>query len=131
MIDTSALVAALFAEHEHHAIARSRLRHDLRIPALVLAESYSQIRRTFAQPAEVAAAVLAPWTERDHAVLPTTSPALRRVLERAVELDLGGNIHDALVAQVCLSHDVPLVTLDRRQHRIALALGADSTYLLA
>ncbi len=40
-------------------------------------------------------------------------------------------MNGALVAQVCLEHDTALVTLDRRQHAIALAIGAASTYLLA
>lgn len=53
------------------------------------------------------------------------------MLRRAVELDLGGNVHDAIIAQVCVQHGTPLITLDRRQHSVALALGADSTYLLA
>jgi predicted nucleic acid-binding protein len=52
-------------------------------------------------------------------------------LARATELDLAGNIHDALIALACVEHDVPIVTLDSRQHQIALALGARSTYLLA
>ena len=64
-------------------------------------------------------------------MLPTTASAVSAVVARAVELDLGGNIHDALIAQVCAEHDLPLVTLDGRQHRLALALGARSTYLLA
>ena len=37
----------------------------------------------------------------------------------------------ALIARVCAENDVDLVTLDARQHQIALALGARSTYLLA
>jgi hypothetical protein len=61
----------------------------------------------------------------------TTADAVNATFARAVELDLGGNIHDALVAQVCADHDLPLVTLDGRQHRLALALGVQSTYLLA
>jgi hypothetical protein len=40
-------------------------------------------------------------------------------------------VHDAIVAQVCADHDVAMVTLDGRQHRLALALGVRSTYLLA
>jgi predicted nucleic acid-binding protein len=48
-----------------------------------------------------------------------------------VELNLGGDVHDALVAQTCIDHGTALVTLDRRQHRVALALGAQSTYLLS
>jgi predicted nucleic acid-binding protein len=53
------------------------------------------------------------------------------VFRKAVELDLSRNIHDALIAQTCIQHSLPLATLDARQHGIAKALGADSTYLLA
>jgi predicted nucleic acid-binding protein len=61
--------------------------------------------------------------------MPTTAAASVAVFARAHELDLGGNINDALIAQVC--GDRGLVTLDGRQHRVALALGVASTYLLA
>lgn len=131
MIDTSALVAALVFDHEHHVVARSHLRADARIPAIVLCETYAQLRRTFRQPAAKALALLRTWQQRPDLVLDTSPEATVRVLGRAVELDLGGNIHDALVAQVCLDHGVGMVTLDRRQHTIALAIGTSSTYLLA
>lgn len=131
MIDTSALVAALIEDHEHHALARPHARDADRVPAIVLAETYAQLRRTFRQPAAVAASALATWSSTAGRVLATSATATVAVLARAVELDLGGNVHDALIAQICLEHDVALVTLDRRQHTVALALGADSTYLLA
>jgi len=130
-MDTSALVAALVVDHEHHAIARARLGAAMRLPAIVLAETFSQLRRTFGQPASTAAAVLQPWVAHRARILPTTAKATVTAFARAVELDLGGSIHDALVAQVCADHSVPLVTLDGRQHRLALAMGVDSTYLLA
>ena len=57
--------------------------------------------------------------------------AVSTVLGRARELELGGNVHDALIAQVCREHRVGLLTADVRQHRLALALGVDSTYLPA
>jgi len=57
--------------------------------------------------------------------------AVATIFARAVELDLAGSVHDALIAQVCADAEVPIVTLDGRQHRLALALGARSTYLLA
>ncbi len=130
MIDTSALIAALIVDHEHHDVARPQVREVDRVPAIVLAETFAQLRRTFRQPAVVAAAMMAPWA-RPECALPTSAAATHGVLARAVELDLGGNVHDALIAMVCLEHSVPLHTLDRRQHTLALALGADSTYLLA
>ncbi len=131
MIDTSALVAALIADHEHHDLARPRSTRQVAIPAIVLAETFAQLRRTFRQPADVASRVLRPWSDDPARILATTADAVATVFRRAVELDLGGNVHDALVAQVCLQHATTLVTLDRRQHAVALALGVDSTYLLA
>lgn len=131
MIDTSAMVAALIATHEFHELARPHLGAQTRVPAIVLAETYSQLRRTFSQPAQVAAALLRTWTDAEDRILPTQVSAIRSVFNRAVELNFGGDIHDALVAQTCIGHDAPLVTLDHRQHRIALALGARSTYLLS
>ncbi|MDP1795193.1 MAG: PIN domain-containing protein [Acidimicrobiales bacterium] len=131
MIDTSALLAAIIGSHEHHDSARPHLTATTRIPAIVMAETFSQLRRTFAQPADIAAAVLAPWWSSDALVLPTSAATVSVVFARAVELDLGGNIHDALIAQTCLDHDAGLVTLDRRQHRTALALGVDSVLLLS
>lgn len=130
-MDTSALVAGLVADHQHHRRARRHLRADGSVPAIVVAETFSQLRRTFGQSASTAIGLLTPWTHDPERVLPTSGTAVGTVLRRAVELDLGGNIHDALIAQVCLEHDVELVTLDARQHQLALALGATSTYLLA
>jgi predicted nucleic acid-binding protein len=131
VIDTSALLAALIADHEHHERARPHIAGPASVPAIVLAEAFAHLRRTFGQPADAAARVLRPWIDDPTHILPTSAAAVATVLGRAVELDLGGNIHDALIAQVCVQHDTPLVTLDRRQHTIGLALGADSTYLLA
>lgn len=131
MIDTSALVAALVSDHEHHELARPRLAPIDRVPAIVVAETFSQLRRTFAQPAELSARLLARWWTDAERIVPTSSVALGVVLSRAGELDLGGNIHDAMIAQVCLENGLTLLTADVRQHRIALALGVDSTYLLA
>ncbi len=128
-MDTSVMVAALVRSHEFHDIARPHLRAQSRVPAIVLAETYAQLRRTFAQPAEVAAALMRTWTDNPDRILPTDAGAVASVFARAVELNLGGDIHDALIAQISLGSDGSLVTLDRRQHRVALALGARSTYL--
>jgi predicted nucleic acid-binding protein len=130
-MDTSALVAALISDHEHHATCRQHLTLDLRLPAIVLAETFGQLRRTFGQSASTASFVLRPWTTRPTQILPTTAEAVGTIFARAIELDLAGSIHDALIAQVCSDAGVPIVTLDGRQHRLALALGARSTYLLA
>jgi len=130
-MDTSALIAALVADHEHHSISRPHLSVNLRLPAIVLAETFGQLRRTLGQSAANATAVLRPWATHPTHILPTTSAAVSTIFGRAVELDLAGSIHDALIAQVCVDADVPIVTLDGRLHRMALALGARSVYLLA
>jgi len=131
VIDTSALIAALVSEHEHHRLARPHLAEVTRVPAIVLAETFSQLRRTFGQSAAVSAGLLRTWWEDERKILPTSASALVAVLSRAHELDLGGNVHDALIAQVCGEHRLGLVTVDARQHRLALALGVASTYLPA
>jgi predicted nucleic acid-binding protein len=131
VIDTSALVAALVADHEHHTLVRPHLAEVTAVPAIVLAETFSQLRRTFGQSATAAAALLAPWAADRKKVLPTSAAAVTATFARSSELDLAGNVHDALIAQACLERGVRLRTLDGRQHRLALAMGADSVYLLA
>jgi predicted nucleic acid-binding protein len=130
MMDTSALVASLVRGHEHHARARAELPAVVSLPVIVVAETYSILRRAFGQPARVATALLSPWSNPT-ALIPTSTDVMATALARATELDLAGNIHDALIALACVEHDVPIVTLDSRQHQVALALGARSTYLLA
>jgi predicted nucleic acid-binding protein len=129
MMDTSALVASLVRGHEHHARARAELPAVVSLPVIVVAETYSILRRAFGQPARVATELLAPWSNPT-ALIPTSTDVTATALARATELDLAGNIHDALIALACVEHDVPIVTLDSRQHQVALALGARSTYLL-
>jgi predicted nucleic acid-binding protein len=130
MMDTSALVAALVRGHEHHARARAELPAVVSLPVIVVAETYSILRRAFGQPARVAVELLAPWSN-SAALIPTSAKVMATALTRATELDLAGNIHDALIALACVEHGLPIVTLDSRQHQVALALGARSTYLLA
>lgn len=130
MMDTSALVASLVRGHEHHARARAELPAAVSLPVIVVAETYSILRRAFGQSSRVAVELLAPWSNRS-ALIPTSANVMATALARATELDLAGNIHDALIALACVEHDLPIVTLDARQHQVALALGARSTYLLA
>lgn len=130
-MDTSALVAALVADHEHHALARPHLRPESQISSIVLAETFSQLRRTFGQPAHAATTLLRPWIGSPKRVLPSTAAVVCDTFARAAELDLGGSIHDALIASVHAAHGVELVTLDARQHQLALALQARSTFLLS
>jgi predicted nucleic acid-binding protein len=130
MMDTSAFVAALVERHEHHELARRHLRPDMSLSVIVMAETYSVLRRVFAQSAKVATQLVAPWTN-ESLLVPTSARAMAVALSRAPELDLAGNIHDALVSLAAVEAGAKMITLDARQHRIALALGANSTFLLA
>lgn len=76
MIDTSALVAGLVADHVHHDVARVELRGGVRIPAIVMAETFSVLRRAFGQTATEAESLLHPWSADVNAVLPTTADAV-------------------------------------------------------
>ena len=64
MMDTSALVAALIEDHEHHALSRPTSSRDVRLPAIVFAETFAQLRRTFGQSAATATAVAEPVGRR-------------------------------------------------------------------
>lgn len=131
MIDTSALLAGLLTQHEHHTLARPHLPKDGLIPAIVLAETYAQLRRTFALTADAATAAIGFWALDPGRIAALPAEAFADVFGRARALELGGNIHDALIAKTCAHHQLPLATLDRRQHAVALAFGVESTYLLA
>lgn len=131
MIDTSAMVAALLTQHEHHALARRHLPKESPVPAIVLAESYAQLRRTFALTADDAMRAIGFWALDPKRIAELPASAYADVFAQARSLDLGGNIHDALIAKTCVHHGMTLATLDRRQHSVALAFGVESTYLLS
>lgn len=130
MIDTSTMVAALLTQHEHHTLARPHLPKDGPVPAIVLAETYSQLRRTFGLSADDTVRAIEHWAGDTRRIAALPAAAYADVFGRARALGLGGNIHEALVARTCAEHNLPLATLDRRQHAIALAFGVSSAYLL-
>jgi predicted nucleic acid-binding protein len=75
-------------------------------------------------------ATLAPWCDEGR-IVATPMSAYTEVLRTGRSLNLGGNVHDLLIALTCRHHDLPLVTLDRRQSVLAAELaGLESTLLL-
>ncbi len=70
VMDTSAFVAALVADREHHALARPHLAAGKGVAAIVLAETFAQLRRTFGQPAAAAASLLAGVVQRPASCAP-------------------------------------------------------------
>ena len=133
MIDTSVMVAGLVTNHEFHALARPHVAAAARgrVPGIVLAESWAALRRApWNLSAQTVEATLAPWCDEGRIVATPTS-AYTEVLRTGRSLNLGGIIHDLLIALTCREHDLPLVTLDRRQSNLAAELaGLESTLLL-
>lgn len=133
MIDTSVMVAGLVDNHEFHALARphvSQAAHGT-LPGVVVAETWAALRRgPWNLGPEVTGELLAPWaSSRRLAVTP--AEAYEHALRNGRSLNLGGSIHDLLIALTCAAHDLALVTLDRRQAALARTLpGLTVTLLL-
>lgn len=133
MIDTSVMVAGLVTNHEFHALARPHVAAVARgqVPGIVLAETWAALRRApWHLDTRNVEAALAPWNDEDRIVATPTSAYLE-VVRTGRSLNLGGNVHDLLIALTCRAHSLPLATLDRRQSTLAAQLiGLDTTLLL-
>jgi predicted nucleic acid-binding protein len=91
----------------------------------VLAETYARLRgEPFRVSAQVAATLLSPWWTKGE-ILETPVELYARALEDAPTLNLGGQIHDYLIALTCAHHGCPLVTADRRQADLARRVFED------
>lgn len=134
MIDTSVMVAGLVTNHEFHALARPHVAAAARgqVPGIVLAETWAALRRApWNLDARTVEATLAPWSDEDRIVATPTSAYLE-ILRTGRSLNLGGNVHDLLIALTCRDHGLDLITLDRRQSTLASQLaGLETTLLLS
>ena len=89
----------------------------------MLAETWAALRRApWHLDARTVEATLAPWCDETRIVV-TPASAYTEVLRTGRSLSLGGNVHDLLIALTCRDHDLPLVTLDRRQSVLAAELA--------
>ena len=133
MIDTSVLIAGLVENHEFHALARPSVvaASDGRIPGIVLAESWAVLRRgPWNLDAATVHRALTPWIAEER-IIETPAGAYATVLRTGRSLNLGGNIHDLLIAYTCVAAGLPLATLDRRQATLASTVpGLEVTLLL-
>lgn len=132
MIDTSVMVAGLVRNHEFHAVARPFVVEAARgqVPGIVVAETWAALRRwPWNLDAATVAQTLAPW-DADGRVAATPASAYLEVLRTGRSLNLGGNVHDLLIAITCRDHGLPLATLDRRQTTLASGLHGLETILL-
>jgi predicted nucleic acid-binding protein len=134
VIDTSVLVAGLVRNHELHDLARPQVvaAAAAAVPGIVLAETWAALRRgPFNLGPDLVERALAPWAAADR-ILATPVTAYEHVLGRGRSLNLGGNVHDLLIALTCAAHGLPLATMDRRQADLARTLpDLDVTLLLA
>lgn len=133
MIDTSVMVAGLVANHEFHGLARPHVAAAAsgRVPGIVLAETWAALRRApWNLDVRTVAAALAPWGDESR-IAGTPPSAYSEALRTGPSLNLGGNVHDLLIALTCRHHGLPLVTLDRRQSTLAAGIaGLDASLLL-
>lgn len=133
MIDTSVMVAGLVTNHEFHTVARTHVAAAARgqVPGIVLAEAWAALRRApWNLNARTVETALAPWCDEDR-IVATSRSTYAEVLRMGRSLNLGGNVHDLLIALTCRDHGLPLVTLDRRQSTLAAGVaGLGSTLLL-
>ncbi len=133
MIDTTVMVAGIIDVHQHHDLARTHVATAMvgTVPGIVLAETWAALRRGpwNLDPATVEQA-LAPWASTDR-IVETPAGSYATVLRAGRSLNLGGNVHDLLIALTCAAHDLPLTTLDRRQAALARTVpGLAVTFLL-
>lgn len=133
MIDTSVMVAGLVANHEFHTVARPHVveaeRHQ--VPGIVVAETWAALRRApWNLDAATIEEALVPWAFEDRIAI-TPASAYVEAMRVGRSLNLGGGVHDLLIAMTCLEHGLALATLDRRQATLARSLpGLGVTLLL-
>ncbi len=126
-VDTSVVVAAFASWHESHASARAVLARRPRIPAHVLAETYSVLTRLpppHRAPAGLVATFLAERFGGEPLVLPPRSHMLL-IQEAAAQGLVGGSIHDALIAATVRHARGRLLTRDRRAAHTYEQIGVE------
>ena len=127
LVDTSAAVALVVAEHDHHAAVLDALQgRTLGLAGHAAFETFSVLTR-LPTPTRRAASVVAE-------LLTSNFPASRylsargsvQLLHQLVDLGIdGGAVYDALVGAVAVEHHAVLVTRDRRALDTYRRLGVD------
>ena len=115
-VDSSVVVAAFASWHEGNRSASEILRKKPRIPAHVLAETYSVLTR-LPPPHRAAAPTVVAFLERSFPQAPLTLPAgaWRHLLRQVSDAEIaGGAVYDALIGATSRHAGATLVTRDRR-----------------
>lgn len=117
-VDTSVLVAAHVAGHEHHQLAAPAAAGSTHVLGPVLAEAWSVMRRHFRIPAVDVARVLRAYVDARRLVAPSEED-YDEILSRGPGLDLAGNVHDYVIVRTAAGHGLRVLTLDRGMARLA------------
>ena len=130
-LDTTVVIAALSPWHESHETAQAACGPEARIPSHVLLEAYSVLTRA-PEPFRVLPALAAEILSRswEGRVLAPPVSAMNEfpvVLARAGVS--GGATYDGLVALTARSHELTLLSLDRRAERTYNALGVEHRFI--
>lgn len=121
MLDTSVLVAGLVTNHEHHELARPQVAsiRAAKVAGIVIAETFARLRGyPFNLDVFTVITLLEPWASEPK-LLATPVAVYLQAMDQARPLNLGGNIHDLLIALTYRHYGLSLVTLDRRQAAVA------------
>ncbi|WP_309064985.1 PIN domain-containing protein [Microbacterium sp.] len=127
LLDTSAAVALLAADHAAHAVMREACAGlVLGLAGHALVETYSVLTR-LPRPDRVSAAEAARaiTTEFPRSVALPETLALSAVADLAAAGIAGGSVYDGLVGLAAGHAGIPLMTRDRRALGTYAALGVD------
>jgi predicted nucleic acid-binding protein len=131
-LDTSVVVPALVAWHEHHSVARPQLDRDPWVAPQTLLESYAVLTR-LPLPRRltptVAAELLRDWFARRTLVTRRWSHAAG-VAELAAAGISGGAAYDGLIALMAKAAGATLTSLDRRAVATYRAVGVEYELLV-
>ena len=127
LVDTSAAVALLVADHEHHEATVARLGHRrLGLAGHAAFETFSVLTR-LPSPARRPPAVIAELLTANFPASRYLSPrAASALMRRLPALQIaGGSVYDALVGAVAAEHSVVLASRDQRALSTYRALGVE------
>ena len=131
--DTSVLVAAFAAWHDHHGVALPAVNRLQAVVAHCLLETYSVLTRLPA-PHRMAAAGISRQlhaTFQRHRVLGLSPEEQRNLVATCAAQGVsGGSVYDAMIALTCARANAKLLTLDARARQTYAALAVDYELLV-
>jgi predicted nucleic acid-binding protein len=127
LLDTSAAVAVLVADHEHHrAATRAVASRNAGLAGHAAFETFSVLTR-LPPPARRSPEIVERLLAADfpHTRFLSADGAASLFASLARRGIAGGSVYDALVGAVALEHKSPLLTLDRRAAATYADLGVE------